>query len=212
VVTDRNRGTPQSRSRRSLARHTMAAGASLGVRLPWYRRVGGIPMLACGEDRELVSRLAAAGARVRTHCAAHELRSSGRASRHEAERASTPTAIPMAWGQIEFSRLGPRIAHPGGHGPPVGIPVNLTHNSQRVLGAARVRNPGAPRDPRVVETMRRYVSRSAGRHLRLGRCSRAAGLNLPRGSVWCYLNVSATVPARDGGGLPQAIRAQASAA
>jgi GT2 family glycosyltransferase len=58
-------------------RHTMAAGASLGVRLPWYRRVGGIPMLACGEDRELVSRLAAAGARVRTHCAAHELRSSG---------------------------------------------------------------------------------------------------------------------------------------
>jgi hypothetical protein len=34
----------------------------------------------------------------------------------------------------------------------------------------------------------------------------------PRGSGCCYFNVSATVPARDGGGLPQAIRAQASAA
>jgi hypothetical protein len=48
-------------------RHTMAPGASLGVRLSWYRRVGGVPMLACGEDRALVSRLTAAGARVR-HC------------------------------------------------------------------------------------------------------------------------------------------------
>jgi hypothetical protein len=48
-------------------RHTMAPGASLGVRHSWYRRVGGVPMLACGEDRELVLRLAAAGARVR-HC------------------------------------------------------------------------------------------------------------------------------------------------
>jgi hypothetical protein len=48
-------------------RHTMAAGASLGVRHSWYRRVGGVPMLACGEDRTLVSRLTAAGARVR-HC------------------------------------------------------------------------------------------------------------------------------------------------
>jgi hypothetical protein len=48
-------------------RHAMASGASLGVRLSWYRRVGGVPMLACGEDRALVSRLTAAGARVR-HC------------------------------------------------------------------------------------------------------------------------------------------------
>jgi glycosyl transferase family 2 len=48
-------------------RHAMAPGASLGVRLSWYRRVGGVPMLACGEDRTLVSRLSAAGARVR-HC------------------------------------------------------------------------------------------------------------------------------------------------
>jgi GT2 family glycosyltransferase len=48
-------------------RHSMAAGASLGVRLSWYFRVGGVPNQATGEDRALVRELQAAGARIR-HC------------------------------------------------------------------------------------------------------------------------------------------------
>jgi hypothetical protein len=48
-------------------RHGMASGASLGVTLDWYSRIGGLPLRACGEDRALLQRLAAAGARVR-HC------------------------------------------------------------------------------------------------------------------------------------------------
>jgi hypothetical protein len=48
-------------------RHAMTAGASLGVRLSWYMRVGGVPLQSSGEDRALVQRLQAAGARVR-HC------------------------------------------------------------------------------------------------------------------------------------------------
>src|SRR5271170_2317028 len=48
-------------------RHAMAAGASLGVRLPWYIKVGGLPLQPLGEDRAFVQRLRANGARVR-HC------------------------------------------------------------------------------------------------------------------------------------------------
>jgi hypothetical protein len=48
-------------------RHAMEAGASLGVRLSWYLKVGGVPVQPMGEDRALVRRLRAAGARVR-HC------------------------------------------------------------------------------------------------------------------------------------------------
>ena len=66
------------------------------------------------------------------------------------------------------------------------------------------------------------ASRAAGLNLPgsaalrgLPSCQRVSSPSLiwqPRGSGCCYFNVSATVPARDGGGLPQAIRAQASAA
>lgn len=48
-------------------RHPMAAGASLAVRRSWYARVGGLPVQPAGEDRALVARLGAAGARIR-HC------------------------------------------------------------------------------------------------------------------------------------------------
>jgi Glycosyl transferase family 2 len=48
-------------------RHAMAAGASLGVRLPWYIKVGGLPLQPLGEDRALLQRLCVNGARVR-HC------------------------------------------------------------------------------------------------------------------------------------------------
>jgi Glycosyl transferase family 2 len=48
-------------------RHAMAAGASLGVRLPWYIKVGGLPLQPVSEDRAFVQRLRANGARVR-HC------------------------------------------------------------------------------------------------------------------------------------------------
>ena len=48
-------------------RHSMASGASLGLRLSWYRRIGGLPLQPSGEDRALLDCLAASGARVR-HC------------------------------------------------------------------------------------------------------------------------------------------------
>jgi hypothetical protein len=48
-------------------RHGMTAGASLGVRLCWYQKVGGVPLQPAGEDRALVQRLQGAGACVR-HC------------------------------------------------------------------------------------------------------------------------------------------------
>jgi GT2 family glycosyltransferase len=48
-------------------RHAMASGASLGVSVSWYRRIGGLPLLSLGEDRALIERLRAAGARLR-HC------------------------------------------------------------------------------------------------------------------------------------------------
>ncbi len=45
--------------------HRTASGASLAVRLPVYRRVGGLPALPAGEDGAFVARLRAHGARVR---------------------------------------------------------------------------------------------------------------------------------------------------
>lgn len=48
-------------------RHSMASGASLGVSLSWYRRIGGLPIRPIGEDRALIACLDAAGARIR-HC------------------------------------------------------------------------------------------------------------------------------------------------
>lgn len=46
-------------------RHRMASGASLAVRLPAYRRAGGLPRLPVGEDRALLAALRAVDARIR---------------------------------------------------------------------------------------------------------------------------------------------------
>ncbi|RMI26983.1 glycosyltransferase [Pseudoroseomonas wenyumeiae] len=46
-------------------RHRMASGASLAVRLPAYRRAGGLPRLPVGEDRALLAALRAVDVRVR---------------------------------------------------------------------------------------------------------------------------------------------------
>lgn len=48
-------------------RHSMASGASVGLRLSWYYRIGGLPLLPTGEDRALLDCLSASGARIR-HC------------------------------------------------------------------------------------------------------------------------------------------------
>lgn len=45
--------------------HWTASGATLGVRLSTYRRVGGMPAVPVGEDRAFMERLLAADARVR---------------------------------------------------------------------------------------------------------------------------------------------------
>lgn len=45
--------------------HWTASGATIGVRLSAYRRVGGMPAVPVGEDRAFVDRLMAADARVR---------------------------------------------------------------------------------------------------------------------------------------------------
>lgn len=45
--------------------HWTASGATLGVRLSTYRRVGGMPAVLVGEDRAFVERLVATDARVR---------------------------------------------------------------------------------------------------------------------------------------------------
>ncbi len=45
--------------------HWTASGATLGVRLSTYRRVGGMPAVPVGEDRAFMDRLLAADARVR---------------------------------------------------------------------------------------------------------------------------------------------------
>jgi hypothetical protein len=46
-------------------RHSIASGASLGVSLSWYRRIGGLPIRSIGEDRAFIACLDAAGARIR---------------------------------------------------------------------------------------------------------------------------------------------------
>ncbi|UMY18493.1 glycosyltransferase family 2 protein [Methylobacterium organophilum] len=46
-------------------RHWTTSGATLAVRLPVYRQVGGMPALAVGEDRAFVSSLLSSDARVR---------------------------------------------------------------------------------------------------------------------------------------------------
>lgn len=48
-------------------RHSMASGASIGLRLSWYRRIGGLPLRSSGEDRALLDCLDAFGTRIR-HC------------------------------------------------------------------------------------------------------------------------------------------------
>jgi glycosyltransferase involved in cell wall biosynthesis len=46
-------------------RHTEAAGASIGVTVSAFRRAGGIPSVAAGEDRAFITRLARMDARIR---------------------------------------------------------------------------------------------------------------------------------------------------
>ncbi|KAA2211626.1 glycosyltransferase [Teichococcus oryzae] len=46
-------------------RHRMASGASLAIRLPAYRRAGGLPRVRVGEDRAMIAALRAIDARVR---------------------------------------------------------------------------------------------------------------------------------------------------
>jgi hypothetical protein len=46
-------------------RHRMASGASLAVRLPLYRRAGGLPRVPVGEDRAMIAALRAVDARIR---------------------------------------------------------------------------------------------------------------------------------------------------
>ncbi len=48
-----------------LPRHRMASGASLGLTLQAYCRIGGLPQVAVGEDRALVAALRAVDARIR---------------------------------------------------------------------------------------------------------------------------------------------------
>lgn len=80
-------------------RHSMAAGASLGLTLDWYRRVGGLPLLPVGEDRALVSRLLQTGARIR-HCLETQVvtscRLAGRATGGMAETMRARIADPGA--------------------------------------------------------------------------------------------------------------------
>jgi hypothetical protein len=80
-------------------RHGMASGASLGVELEWYRRVGGLPLRPCGEDRALLQCLAAAGARIR-HCSMTRVTTScrlvGRAAGGMAETMAARIADPDA--------------------------------------------------------------------------------------------------------------------
>lgn len=46
-------------------RHATEAGANLAVTLKAYRAIGGIPVVACGEDRALVARLESSGFLIR---------------------------------------------------------------------------------------------------------------------------------------------------
>jgi len=46
-------------------RHRMASGASLAIRLPAYRRAGGLPRVRVGEDRAMIAALQAVDARIR---------------------------------------------------------------------------------------------------------------------------------------------------
>lgn len=46
-------------------RHARTSGASLAVSRDWYLRIGGLPLVALGEDRALADRLERAGARLR---------------------------------------------------------------------------------------------------------------------------------------------------
>ena len=72
-------------------RHDQASGASLAMRLPWLRQVGGVPPLTSGEDRALVEALALAGARVR-----HETRARVTTSARLVGRAKGGAADTMA--------------------------------------------------------------------------------------------------------------------
>ena len=93
---------------------------------------------------------------------------------------SAPTAGPMARGQIEFTGLGSRIAHTGGYRPLAGISTPVAHHGQRVLDGARIRNSSIGSNARIVATVYRYLSRPAGRYLRLGERSSPARFGVPR--------------------------------
>lgn len=45
--------------------HWGTSGATIALRLPVYRRIGGVPAMACGEDRALIEAVVAHGYRVR---------------------------------------------------------------------------------------------------------------------------------------------------
>lgn len=60
-------------------RHGDHVAASLALRADLYRRVGGLPALACGEDNALVARIRLQGGRVR-HCPAVSIAVSDRAA------------------------------------------------------------------------------------------------------------------------------------
>jgi len=140
-------------------RHRMASGASLAVRLPAFRRVGGLPRVPVGEDRAFCAALAAADIRLRHSRTVRVLttcRTEGRATGGAADTL-------RRW-----------LAEPGLACDPMLEPVALASRRWRARAALRRRH--AARDALG-------LLREAAR-LRLPWREPDAWMNLPFGSLW----------------------------
>lgn len=127
-------------------RHSMASGASIGLRLSWYYRIGGLPLLSTGEDRALLDCLAASGAQIR-HCRKTVVTTScrlvGRAHGGMAEtmreRIETPDSpcdetLPPLW--LAINRFLLKAAERGGESLlPPGVFRQFSVGSQRLRPA-----------------------------------------------------------------------------
>lgn len=172
--------------------HRTSSGATLAVRLSAYRRTGGMPALAVGEDRAFAARLAEAGARLRhdpgivvVTSGRLDARAPGGAADTMRLRCAVPDspcdprleALPRALARILWRRHLRRLHASGRLGrtarwaPWLGVPRAWAQAIAALPNAARVLAAVEAASPRLVH--RPLRPRQLARHILLARAVRA---------------------------------------
>ncbi len=112
--------------------------------------------------------------------ASHPSQPADRAVGHDAVRDVAAAIRHVARRQIARAGPGRRLAHAGSDRPLAWRPGRAPRRRQRLLGAARVRDPSPQRGTFRVATDRRHVPRFTRRPVRLGECAGGPGLDLCR--------------------------------